>query len=141
MEDEAPSALKIYMPPNPTEKQIQMALSLCADENTVSDESGMSNRDKWEKVMDIFDTNSKATLFSQIDFLQTYMTDDARLCEGAMHICDLRRQYLRRLLSETPNDPVLHVCWTNNTQAHVPLRERVRLGLWQQAARKVTKAH
>lgn len=141
MAEDAPTLITLYMPVNPTEREVSMAEALCDDENVVDDQ-GMSNKDKWERVLEVFRANN-ATLFSQIDFTETYMTDDSRRCEAAYFICDLRRQFLRKLMQETGRADwmLLHICYVNTMQAHKPLYERVRLDLWQRAAKVVSKAH
>jgi len=132
---------KTYMLDTPeNEHQAQVALRLLEDERRVTDDTGMTNADKWDRVVAVFKAE-KATLFSKIDLMEIYSDDEHRTAEAAAHICDLRAQFFEIMLMEQPTNPLYHELYVQNRQWQVRLRERARLHGFAEAARKVYKAN
>lgn len=119
--------LKNYMPAEPTRADVDECDGLCNDDKLFSDQSGLSNKDKWEYVQQVFNCQGQCNLFSAISFETIYQDDDANRAGAAAFVADLRVQYLRGLLSKNPVDLATHVFYVRNKQWWAKLRERANL--------------
>jgi len=126
-----------YMLEEVTEEYLQLGNTVCDDEKTVTDQSGMSNKAKWDKALGIFMANEKATLFSQIDYESIYRDDQARNCEGASYVADLRAQFFDKLLKKAPGNAQYHALYVQNRVWHVRFRERAFMDLFSEVAKKM----
>lgn len=131
-----------YMPLHATEQQVQDAVKLTEDEDTVTDSSGLNNKEKWEKAKHVFNA-PQASLFARLDYTEVYNDDVSRTAEAAYYIADLRKQYLSKLLDNNPGEDYeyLHICYRENLVWLVRLRERARLTDFCEAAKRIVKAN
>lgn len=126
-----------YMLDDITEEHLQLANTLCNDEKTVTDQSGMSNKAKWERALEIFMAGDKATIFSQVDYESIYRDDQARNCEGASYIADLRAQFFERMLKKDPANQKYHALYVQNRVWQVRFRERAFMDILSEVAKKL----
>lgn len=117
-----------------SEDEMAMAENICRDETTFSDRSGLSNKQKWSAVVQVFDC-ADCSLFTEISFEEVYHGDDALKCTAAAHIADLRVQYLYRMLVKDPADGMAHMLYIRNRQWQARLMARLDLSYVQEALR------
>lgn len=127
--------LKNYMPDDPASEALEESARICLDEKTFSDQSGLSNKDKWEHIQRVFNCDGQCSLFSAISFENVYKEDDAARCGAAAFIADLRAQYLRTLLIKNPVDLATHMFYLRNKQWWAKLRERANLNRFAEMTR------
>lgn len=125
-----------YMPTEATEADLKLCGRICRDAKKFSDASGMSNKDKWETVQYVFDSE-ECSLFSIISFETIYENDEPNACNAAAHMADLRTQFFEHYLQTEREDMHLHALWVINKQWYVKLRERANLYHIQRALKGV----
>jgi len=127
--------LKNYMPSDPSDECVEESAKICTDEKVFSDQSGLSNREKWDYIQSIFNCEGQCTLFSSISFESIYQEDDAARCGAAAFVADLRVQYLRAKLTKNSVDLATHVFYVRNKQWWAKLRERTNLNRFSEMIR------
>jgi hypothetical protein len=118
---------KNYMPTEPSREDVDACNTICNDDKIFSDQSGLSNKDKWDYVQQVFNCDGQCNLFSAISFENIYQEDDVTRACAASYIADLRVQYLRAVLIKKPVDLTTHMFYVRNKQWWAKLRERVNL--------------
>lgn len=126
-----------------TEEQFQLGIELCKDETTITDGTGFSNKDKWERIIDTFRIDKQHhTIFSDLDVIDILRRDQGKLCEAASHMCDLRCQWLTKMLEKFPQSaPHWHYWYVLNRQWQIPLRERARMHYLSEALKQQARLH
>lgn len=109
------------------EGSLQVALGICANPDTFSDASGMSNQDKWRCVVAVFQC-PECSLFSDFSFDEAYDTDHPAIAEAAWYAADLKAQFYAREVEQRPTDISAHRAFLENRQWSTRFRERVALG-------------
>ena len=138
--EQQPKTFTNYMIEDVSEQHLQVGTSICADEKTVTDSTGLSNKEKWNKVEEIFKTD-KATIFASIDYEGIYHEDQARNCEGAAYVAELRAQFFSKMLSMEPSNRQYHALYLQNRVWQVRLRERANMDVFVEVAKRVSKPY
>lgn len=140
-----PRPTMIMVPPRNllTEEQFQIGLALCKDEKTITDGTGYTNKDKWDKITDIFRIDkTHHSIFSDLDLIDVLRRDQGLLCEAAAYMCDLRCQWLLKMLEQHPQGVVhWHRWYVLNRQWQIPLRERARMHYLSEALKQHARLH
>lgn len=111
---------------SPTPEQTEASDSTVTAVSIYSDESALSNADKWQFIIQMF--HQPFTLFTPVDYYAVYMGDMAMSAEAMQYLLDLRIQVIRMLLLNAPGDHELHWQYMHNKIWFVRFRERAELG-------------
>lgn len=111
---------------SPTPEDKEVARSILNADARFSDDSGLSNMDKWGFSVTVF--GKYLTLFDSLDYYTLYMTDDDTKSEAMQYFIDLRVQFLQEALDAHPGDHALHWQYLHNKVWYVRFRERLLVG-------------
>jgi hypothetical protein len=104
-----------------SKESFERSKQFCSDAEAYTDNSGVSNADKWDFVQSIF---IDGTLFSEIDFDVLYMSGDHVICEAGSLLADLRTHFIEEsILRNNPDDFKAHAHWVANRCWQAKLRE------------------
>lgn len=141
----ADSQSLVLIPPKNllTEEQFQIGVELTKDDKIISDVSGLTNKDKWERLVDTFRIDpNQHTIFSELDVVDIMRRDNGKMCEAAAFMCDLRCQWLAKMIDKYPVGVVhWHRWYVMNRQWLVPLRERARMHYLGEALKHHARLH
>lgn len=126
------------MPSSYTQEDLEECNKLCSDASIFSDDTGISNADKWQIVNKVFMCSEETgNLFSAVSFDDIFASDDVFICEAAGYIADLRSQFFEQRLQKYPNDFEYHHFYIMNKRWYGRFRERVSLDQLQSLLKTV----
>jgi hypothetical protein len=125
-----------YFIQTPSEEDLLMSEGVCSDGIFSSDDSGISNKEKWTMVKSFIQADS-LTLFNHVDYTASLNTDDPSLCQALQYLCDLRCQLARKILSRNAFDFIAHSYYILNRQWYVRFREVNNLGVFVEMNKRI----
>lgn len=130
-----------YMPKPSSEDDIQLSNNITSDKSIISDESGIPNVRKWERIKEVFRTSDHVSLFSDMAYGEVFLNDENNTSEAAAFMADMRCQLLAYKLTKEPDSRELHRYYILNKQWYVRFRERSRMKFINESSRKFGILH